>query len=201
MSDTEDRDYGKEFACPFLAGRDFEDSVVKADTLLQKGETESALLLLLNLEKKYVRAVRLFDLLRAAYIRLGKLEDGTRCKSLHGELMDVFERSAADGGTAEETREGEEDTEEMAGAEIDTPSTAGLFPVTAAMGHEFMRQGHFDRALEIFDALLVTNPDDEALRQSRDEANKKSRETNMLEFLKGWLGAIEKIRSELSSSP
>lgn len=200
MSYTEDKDYGKEFTCPYLAGRDFEDAVAKAESLLEKGETESALILLRNLQGKYVRTVRLFDLLGAALARAGNFEDGTRCRSLYGELRDVFKRSGADGGAEEATREEEEAAEETGETEIGTPPSAGLFPVTAAMGDEFMRQGHFDRALEIFDALLVSNPDDETLQQSREKAHKKGRETKMLEFLKGWLGAIEKIRSELSSS-
>ncbi|MEJ2715958.1 MAG: hypothetical protein P8182_02280 [Deltaproteobacteria bacterium] len=201
MSYTDDRDYGREFACPYLAGRDFEEAIEKAQSLLEKGDTGSALFVLRNLERKYVRAVRLFDLLGTAHTRVGNLEDGTRCRSLHDELIDLFQRSGADDGAEEETREGERDADGMHGAEIGAPQMAGLFPVTAAMGHEFMRQGHFDRALEIFDALLVRNPDDDSLQQSRNEAHKKSRETKMLEFLKGWLGAIEKIRSQLSSSP
>jgi tetratricopeptide (TPR) repeat protein len=201
MSYTGDKDYGKEFECPYLAGRDFEDAVAKAETLLEKGGTESALLLMLNLEKKYVKAARLFDLLRTAYLRLGREEDGTRSESIYRALMDLFERSGTYGGTEETHLQEEEDAEGMDTGEIDSPPAASLFPVTAAMGHEFMRQGHFDRALEIFEALLVSNPEDEALQQSRDEAHKKSRETKMLEFLKGWLGAIEKIRSDRSSSP
>jgi tetratricopeptide (TPR) repeat protein len=201
MSYTGDRDYGKEFTCPYLAGRDFEDAIAKADTLLEKGEIESALLLLLNLEKKYVKAVRLFDLLRTAYLHLGCVEDGTRSESLYGALTDVFEKFGVEEKMTETVLQEDEDAEGMDTGEIDGPAAASLFPVTAAMGRELMRQGHFDRALEIFEALLVSNPGDETLEQCRDEAHKKSRETKMLEFLKGWLGAIEKIRSERSSSP
>ena len=87
MSYTRDRDFGKEFACPYLAGRDFEDAIAKADTLLEKGENETALLLLLNLEKKYVKAVRLFDLLKTAYLRIGCEEDGTRSESIYDSVI------------------------------------------------------------------------------------------------------------------
>ena len=201
MSYTGDRDYGKEFTCPYLAGRDFEDAIGKADTLLEKGEIESALLLLLNLEKKYVKAARLFDLLKTAYLRLGCQEDGTRSESVYDALTDLFDTFGVDRQTRETTGLQEEEDAEGMESGIDGPPVASLFPVTAAMGREFMRQGHFDRALEIFEALLVKNPGDEALQLSRDEAHKKGRETQMLEFLKGWLGAIEKIRSERSSSP
>ena len=202
MSYTGDRDNGKEFTCPFLAGRDFEDAIAKADTLLEKGEIESALLLLLSLESKYVKAARLFDLLKTAYLRLGCLEEGTRSESMYDALTDLFEKFGVDGKTRETAGlQDEEDAEGMDTGEIDGPPATSLFPVTAAMGRELMRQGHFDRALEIFEAVLVSNPGDETVEQCRDEAHKKSRETKMLEFLKGWLGAIEKIRSERSSSP
>lgn len=202
MSYTGDRDFGKEFACPYLAGRDFEDAIQKADTLLEKGENESALLLLLNLEKKYVKAARLFDLLKTAFSRIGCAEDGARSKSMYDGLVDLFERSGSCRETVEEAALHEEQQPEgIDTGDIDGPPAASLFPVTAAMGREFMRQGHFDRALEIFEALLAGNPEDEDLQRSRDEAHKKSRETRLLEFLKGWLGAIEKIRSEQSSSP
>ena len=48
-----------------------------------------------------------------------------------------------------------------------------FIPVTAAMGHELMRQGHFDRALEIFTLLAARHPEDQSLQEGKEEARKK----------------------------
>ncbi len=63
-----------------------------------------------------------------------------------------------------------------------------LYPVTAAMGMEFLRQGHFGRAVEIFDMLVERNPDDKVLREARERARRKMKEKKVLDTLQGWLG-------------
>ena len=72
----------------------------------------------------------------------------------------------------------------------------GLFPVTSAMGHEFMRQGHYDRAVEIFDVLIQKHPEDSALKQARETARKRGMETKMVGVLSGWLGRVDKMKSK-----
>ena len=76
---------------------------------------------------------------------------------------------------------------------------ADFIPVTAAMGQEFMRQGHFDRALEIFNLLVKRNPEDQSLIQTREKARKKSREKKLLGVLRKWLENIEQMKSGRSA--
>ncbi len=72
-------------------------------------------------------------------------------------------------------------------------------PLTSAMGHEFMRQGHFDRALEIFTVLAARNPEDRSLNEAKEKARKKSRQSAILEVLQRWLGRIEQMKSSRPS--
>jgi hypothetical protein len=63
------------------------------------------------------------------------------------------------------------------------------------MGHEFIRQGHFDRALEIFTLLAARHPEDQSLQEAKEEARKKGRQNMVLEVLQRWLGNIERMKS------
>jgi tetratricopeptide (TPR) repeat protein len=78
---------------------------------------------------------------------------------------------------------------------VSTKPAEQLFPATAAMGHEFLRQGHFQRALELFETLVQRDPADGSLREARDLALKKSKEKQLLEKLHGWLANVEVMKS------
>ncbi len=221
MSGTDPKDRSSEFTCPFSAGTDFEDAVVKAWKLLKKNDLEDSLVLLTGLEKRYVRAVKLFDLLGDVHIRRGNLEEGVRYKSLYEILRGTFkiageERKAESSdlpGALEALRASELDVGPEAGTayyatraeeQPGEPSQsvradAGLFPVTQSMAEEFVKQGHYERAAEIYDMLVDRNPENERLKQARANALKKSQETRVLGILKGWLGSIEQMRSELTT--
>jgi len=233
VNDIETKSRGEQFASNSSRGMDFQQAVGRARTLLQSGDVERSLALLIELEKKYVRAVELFDLMGEVLLRLGDYEAGIRYKTLHeilrgtfrisGEERKAYEEALTGGFEPEvfaapdavpaeepshppvaeqpelrkiEPEPGTVDSEES--TEMDSPGSEGLFPVTAAMGHEFMRQGHFDRATEIFDLLLARKPENDAIRASRERAHKKSVEKQVVGVLRGWLGNIDKIRSELS---
>jgi len=71
-------------------------------------------------------------------------------------------------------------------------------PVTAAMAHELMRQGHFDKAAEILNILLQQNPEDGSLKEILDEATKKGTENPILRTLGGWLNNIKDIKASRS---
>jgi tetratricopeptide (TPR) repeat protein len=71
-----------------------------------------------------------------------------------------------------------------------------LYPVTAAMGMEFLRQGHFGRAVEIFDMLVERNPDDRVLRDARERARRKMKEKKVLDTLQGWLGNAKLMKAQ-----
>jgi tetratricopeptide (TPR) repeat protein len=221
MSGTDPKDLGREFACPFSAGTDLEDAVVKAWKLLKKNDLEGSLVLLSGLEKRYVRAVKLFDLLGDVHIRRGDLEEGVRYKSLYEILRGTFKiageeskASASDlPGALEPMRTSALVREPETGPDVYAPAVeeqprprsepagaeAGLFPVTESMAEEFVKQGHYERAAEIFDMLLERNPENGRLKQAKTNALKKSRETRVLGILKGWLGSIEQMKSDLST--
>jgi cytochrome c-type biogenesis protein CcmH/NrfG len=67
------------------------------------------------------------------------------------------------------------------------------------MAHEFMRQGHYDRALSIFNTLMEKRPADQELRAAMEKARRKSREKTVLAVLQGWLENIQRMRRELAT--
>jgi hypothetical protein len=218
MKHTEEGDVLAQFICPYSVGLDFEQALAAAESFLQAGDLHGALQLLTGLEKRYVVAVKLFDLIGEIHIRLGMNESGVRYKSIHEVLRGTFKiagekRSAEGGYGGGETRRGAELAPLTYGkgpvrrpaeptiipedvAHVEPVTDDGLFPVTEGAADQFMRQGHFERAAEIFGKLLEQHPDSEQLKASRDEAVRRSQDKKVLGVLKGWLGNIEKMRGE-----
>lgn len=205
------------FQCPFSAGADLDHALARAKSLLQGEELEACLDLLAVLEKKYVRAVNIFQLLSELHLKLGNLEEGTRYRALYDTLRGTFKiagetRKAFLGDAAclpeSESPLGVEALPEWPAArpefrsfapevqpEVLTPESGGLFPVTTSMGEEFVRQGHFDRAAAIYEQLLKRHPEDEALKTCLADARRKMREKKMLGVLQTWLSNIESMKS------
>ena len=67
--------------------------------------------------------------------------------------------------------------------------------MTASMAEEFMRQGHFGRALEIFRALSERHPGDSYLQDALESAEKKNREKQLLGVFQRWLKNIETMKT------
>jgi len=223
MSSTDAKDLSKEFACPYSAGVEFEQALSRARALFRDGDLEGALELLVHLEKKYVNAAKLFDLLGEVLLRLGNIGEGIRYKTLHEILKGTFRIAAAEstayGQSAAQKQLAGHPACPVSEAAARAPRTTRLvrkdgilgpeeevqagemdfIPVTAAMGQEFMRQGHFDKAFEIFRLLALKNPEDEALPQARERARKKSREKKVLSVLHRWLENIEQMKAGRSS--
>jgi len=215
------------FQCPFSAGADLDQALNRARSLLQSGEFDACLDVLAVLEKKYVRAVSIFELLSELHLKLGHLEEGTRYKALYETLRGAFqiagETTKAYREEVLEARESEappapETIPEWPAPvpepavlpefrsfapelrpEVLTPGSGGLFPVTTAMGEEFVRQGHFDRAASIYEQLLKRHPEDEGLKSSLNDARRKMREKKMLGVLQSWLSNIENMKSSRRS--
>lgn len=195
-------------------GIDFEDGLRLARLLAAKGDLTSCLDTLAQLEERYVKAAQIFDLYGEVLIRQGNLPEGIRYKTVHSVLDGIFKSVGtastlfpeSGGGvkpvvshTAVESTERFWDHVSPGEGDQQNPEE-DLFPemvvpVTAVMGNEFMRQGHFDRALDIFDQLVKNRPKDMSLRELRARAAKKSREKRVLVILRGWLHNIEKIKS------
>jgi tetratricopeptide (TPR) repeat protein len=199
---------------------EFEQVLRKAQALFRDANLEGALELLVRLEKKYVDATKLFDLLGDVLLRRGDIEQGIRYKTLHEILKGTFKIAAAESGASAKPtlqrspagrstfqgREAPAGFERLTGLHEAVVSTFGaeddvqaereeFIPVTAAMGQEFMRQGHFDRAFEIFSLLLRKAPEDESLIEARERARKKSREKKLLSVLQKWLENIEQMKA------
>lgn len=211
------------FQCPFSAGADLDQALTRAKSLLQSEELDACLDVLASLEKRYVRAVNIFELLGELHLKLGNIEEGIRYKTLYDTLRGTFQIA----GEAKKSRlsdaaEAPEFEAPCTAAsvpewpapvaastakpefrsfapelrpEVLIPESGGLFPVTTAMGEEFVRQGHFDRAAAIYGQLLKHNPEDEGLKKSLADARRKTREKKMLGVLQTWLSNIEKIKS------
>ena len=224
MSGTQSKDFSAEFSCPYSAGMDFEQAIAKARSLCASGDLEGAHELLSHLEKRFVRAARLFDLYGDVLLQRGFVKDGIRYKTLHEILKGTF-KIAKEEANALETRmrrgssaaglpdlhafttpnvdsdeaepeEGSSHTWDAALEESEPEEVGPLFPITAAMGREFMRQGHYARAMEVFDALAQKNPEDPELREEVERAGQMRRKKKLLGILQGWLENIEKMKTE-----
>jgi tetratricopeptide (TPR) repeat protein len=223
MSNHDQKEDYQGFTCPYSAGADFEAALSQARSHFVNGDIDLALDLLVNLERKYVRASKLFDLLGDVLLKRGDVKEGIRYKTLHEILKGTFKiarqeakalsavtpmlfdpkrmQPTAGGGETTTTKRSDpaasfrDIQSRFEEADVDFPDSDELFPVTAAMGHEFMRQGHYDRALDIFELLLERDPDDESLKQARDHAGEKHRKVRLLKILQGWLQNIETMKT------
>ncbi|MEW6351055.1 MAG: hypothetical protein AB1646_18515 [Thermodesulfobacteriota bacterium] len=257
MNDIRTTEHHTGISSPHRVHGEFEELLGKAEECLQEQEVARALAILVELQKRYVASVRLFDLLGEALLRQGKTEAAFRNKALHQVLKGVYlsvipdsddmvsflppaSRMRADEASplqatdicasgknrdlsplqAEDTRlePAMTDTGDLAGrrsappparqqaggqdglprpacANHSTELQDSLFPVTLAMGHEFLRQGHFHRAQEIFRVLSERHPGDPSIAEALESAMKKNREKQLLGVFQRWLKNIEMMKS------
>jgi predicted negative regulator of RcsB-dependent stress response len=176
----------------------FEQRLDYARNLLQNSNLEGAFRVLQDLEVQYLAASSLFDLLGDVLIRKGNVEEGIHYKQLHQILSRTLQ--IARGAKRIEERVAEQKTSAYRATptfeEFDPDLT--YTPVTAAMAHELMRQGHFDKAAKILKVLVDQSPDDESLRKVRDRADKEVRENQVVRTLGGWLNNIKQIKASRS---
>jgi len=177
----------------------FERRLDYARDLLQNANLEGAFGVLQDLEAQYIAASSLFELLGDVLIRKGDVEEGIHYKQLH-QILNRTLQIARGAKTAQERI-----AEQKTRAYRATPALEEEFdpdlvytPLTAAMAHELMRQGHFDKAAKILEVLVEQNPDDESLREVRDRADKEVRENQVLRTLGGWLNNIKQIKASRS---
>ncbi|MGB6066581.1 MAG: hypothetical protein WBG50_17390 [Desulfomonilaceae bacterium] len=219
MTDT--KNDASEFSYPYLAGAELEHVLSKAEALLKRADLQEALELLTVAEKRYVRAAKLFDLIGDVLLRCDRIEEGVRYKTLHEVLKGTFKIATDEAvrSASRASRVADWDRTGMPESPIqESPCPSGgkegaflseaseravevedFMPFTSAMGHEFMRQGHYDRALEIFTVLAARHPEDLSLHAAKEVARKKSRQAAVLEVLQRWLGKIERMKSRRSS--
>ncbi len=192
-----------------------EQGLKEAKALLRNNDLELALGLLTRLENKFVSGIELFNILGDVLLRRGHTEEGAHYKALYKVLKGIFSvmmRDArgplpAGGAAAPETtlpcesgvlEEGPLPFGWKPGADLEGEADEFL-PVTAAMANIFMRQGHFARALEIYDRLLIKDPDDFSVKEAREQALKKNQKKELLEVLQRWLVNIEQMKSGRSA--
>jgi hypothetical protein len=217
MSGTDSKEFSGEFTCPYSAGAEFDRALSRAETLAQSGDSEGALELLWHLEKKYMRAARLFDVIGDVLLRRGQVEAGVRYKTLNEILRGTFKIALEESGsrglvpfaamgsvqpppaTAAESAPSSPlpETSSAAPRSSEPPEeSAEYIPMTAAMANEFMRQGHFDKALGIYSVLVGKAPEDESLISARERARKKKNEKKVVTMLQRWLNNIERLKGE-----
>jgi hypothetical protein len=192
-----------------------EQDLKEARALLRNNDLERALELLTHLETEFVRGIELFDCLGDVLLRRGNTQEGTHYKTLYKILKGTFSvvmkdarglRPAGGAAAPERPLPSESDVPEegppppgwQQGAEWEGEADDFL-PVTAAMAHTFMRQGHFGRALEIYDSLIRKNPNDPSVKEAREQALKKKQKKELLEVLQRWLANIEQMKSGRSA--
>lgn len=220
MSGTDAKELSGEFSCPYSAAAEFDRAIATAETLVQSGDLEGAMELLWHLEKKYMRAARLFDVIGDLLLQRGQAEAGVRYKTLNEILRGTFKIAleestgrgrmpfAALGSAQPFTGVAPESSPAASQSEPSTPDSgeasdeaARYVPMTAAMANEFMRQGHFDKALGIYDVLVSRDPEDESLVVARDRVRKKRNEKKVVTMLQRWLNNIERLKGERDARP
>lgn len=178
----------------------FERGLSLAKVLIEKGDLDKALELLLGLEGRYVGAAAVFDLLGETLLARGNIKEGIRYKTLYEVLKGTFRIVTQECGS-----------DDYAGLRSPLYGESGilgeialdiedLVPVTPAMGQEFVRQGHYDQAVKVYDKLIARNPDDETVQQARDVAARKDSDKKLLVVFQQWLNNIEQMKSEEPAS-
>jgi hypothetical protein len=201
MTDTHSKDIFQGVPEKDTQTTDFDALLGRAQALLSCADFEGALQQLLILQEKYVAATRLFDMIGDAYMGGLDFRQGVRYKTLYEVLTSTLsaQRLAQPGlaacDFADIPRTKETDLAEHTFSELPESVPAPMTHCTAAMGRELLRQGHYDKALEIFERLLEGNPQDESLREGKDTARRKSRERRLLGVLERWLHNIEHMKS------
>lgn len=181
----------------------FEETLSKAGHLIEQGNIDSALALLSTMEFEYVRSARLFSLMGELFLRRGDVQLGIRYKVLHEVLKGTFQIAMDE--VKRQRRKGividQPESSSALPAEHGTgeDKAEDFIPITAAMGHEFMRQGHYGRAQKIFTELAARNPQDLAVKQALEEARKKSHEKRIVGVLQGWLSNLEQMKTKQSA--
>lgn len=206
-----DRDLSSfESECTGLSG--FESELGRARELLRDNDLGAAFALLSRLEAGYLRGAEIFLLLAEVLHRLGQTSKATRYRTLYDVLKANFgiivqaERRAEMPEPLEFPRAMDTSFSflgEPAGQQADNSEESetlldAFVPVTAAMAEEFVRQGHYKRAVEIYDRLLAQDPEDAALREAKDLAKKRAHEKRVLGFFDVWLKNIQRMKSELT---
>jgi tetratricopeptide (TPR) repeat protein len=191
---------------------EFEPGLRRASELLQENDLDSAFALLSKLEAGYLRGAEVFLLLGEVLRRLGQTSRATRYKMLYDILRANF-GIIDEAESRTEVREALEFHRAVEAAtsfledplgskaysgEEDPDSLEAIVPVTSAMAEQLMRQGHYKRAVEIYDRLLAKDPEDTGLMGAKDTAKKKAQEERVLGVFEIWLKNIQRMKGELT---
>ncbi|MBI5571049.1 MAG: hypothetical protein HY914_13985 [Desulfomonile tiedjei] len=181
----------------------FEELLATARARYESADLDGALDILLGLEKRYLAATPLFELLGNVCIKRGDLRRAVRyktlyemiCAALNVERRAEFPESESLAVLLEKQKPVEKRMEPPCAAkedEIGPPPTH----FTAAMGHELMKQGHYGQALHVFNVLVEKNPEDGALREAREKARRKARERHVVGILERWLDNVQRLTAD-----
>lgn len=177
---------------------DFHEGIQQARAFLEDHDITRCLTSLSVLEKRYVEAAQVFDLIGQAFLVAGKVHEGTRYKTLHAVLTGIF-RSVLE----TEHSTGRFSLTEKLDLRDDSEAidqSDGLLPVTFAMGLEFMRQGHYGHALQVFEQLLKKEPENSDLRDIRNMAEIKYKKNKLRDILERMVRNVERMKSHTSIS-
>lgn len=201
MSDNNSKEIVADVTEAHAQTTDFDALLGRAQMLLNSSDIEGALEQLLILQEKYVAATRLFDMIGEAYMRGLDFRQGVRYKTLYEVLTSTLSAQKLARPRPVEplpvsaTSPGETEPPERAATEEPEAAPPLMTHCTAAMAHELLRQGHFDKALQMFERLLEKNPQEASLLEGKETARRKSRERRLMGVLERWLHNIEHMKS------
>jgi len=188
---------------PSSASAPFEELLASARARYESADLDGALDILLGLEKRYLAATSLFELLGNVYIKRGDFRSAIRYKTLYEMLCAALHVEPRGMTPERDSLAALLDTQRPLESRTVTPSAGEEDEVspppthfTAAMGHELMRQGHYGRALHVFNVLVEKNPEDGALREAREKARKKARERHVVGILERWLNNVHRMTTD-----
>ncbi len=201
---------------------EFFSEITRAKMLLEQGNIDSCLDVLAALGADYRRGAQFVDLLADAFLEKGDVHDSIRYKTLFEILTKVLDSvdshlaslsaSRTHGGAS---ASGDSSMRQLRSLTIPTaPEDEGMhqdhgsgfvssdvLPVTLAMGKQFLAQGHFDLAIEVFERLQQRDPTDHDLNDLLNRAKAGKKRKTALFVLRKWLKNVENLRAQQEVLP
>jgi len=218
MTDLDTRQNSADPEAPYPVADEFQAELSRAKWLVKNRDLDAALTVLLSLKRKFLRGTEILDLLGEVLVQKGLVQEGVRYKTLHElvrmafttvpQLSGLVLQPGAQGAVSDITGAGDLAEDAAAVVALEAGGISGpmseeapeealsqFVPLTPAMGNVFMKQGHFDKALQVFRKLLEESPEDESMKAAKELAEKKSREKQLLAIFNRWLKNIESMKT------
>ncbi|MGC8907987.1 MAG: hypothetical protein ACP5M0_11185 [Desulfomonilaceae bacterium] len=201
---------------------EFFSELARARMLLEQGNIDACLNVLITLGADYRRGAQFVDLLGDAFLVKGDIHAGIRYKTLFEILTRVLDSVDKRAASLNETRErdrssaasasfmpqfqslripSEPDDEGAPEAHEPGFDSSSFMPVTLAMGKQFLAQGHFDLAIGVFERLRQRDPLDHEVNDLLNQAKASKKRKTALHVLQKWLKNVESLKAQREALP